>query len=109
MQQGTFRGFEVALQGRGIAVITFNQPERLNGMTQGMKRDMIEMLIEAQMDEAVRVVVITGSGRAFSAGDDISRQAARQRRARRRSCRTSPRGTTARSGRTKGCGCSRRR
>ena len=72
MQQGTFRGFEIALQGRGIAVITMNQPERLNGMTQGMKRDMIEILTEAQMDEAVRVVVITGSGRAFSAGDDIS-------------------------------------
>ncbi len=72
MQQGTFRGFEVGLQGRGIAVITMNQPERLNGMTQGMKRDMIEILAEAQMDEAVRVVLITGSGRAFSAGDDIS-------------------------------------
>ncbi|HSP53957.1 MAG TPA: enoyl-CoA hydratase-related protein [Dehalococcoidia bacterium] len=72
MQQGSFRGFEVGLQGRGIAVITMNQPERLNGMTQGMKRDMIEILAEAQMDEAVRVVVITGSGRAFSAGDDIS-------------------------------------
>ena len=51
MQQGTFRGFEVALQGRGIAVITMNQPERLNGMTQGMKRDMIEILTEAQMDD----------------------------------------------------------
>ena len=72
MQQGSFRGFEVGLQGRGIAVITMNQPERLNGMTQGMKRDMIEILAEAQMDEAVRVVLITGSGRAFSAGDDIS-------------------------------------
>jgi len=72
MQQGTFRGFEAGLQGRGIAVITMNQPQRLNGMTQGMKRDMIEVLTEAQMDDAVRVVVITGSGRAFSAGDDIS-------------------------------------
>lgn len=72
MQQGTFRGFEVGLQGRGIAVITMNQPERLNGMTQGMKRDMIEILAEAQMDDSIRVVVITGSGRAFSAGDDIT-------------------------------------
>jgi 2-(1,2-epoxy-1,2-dihydrophenyl)acetyl-CoA isomerase len=53
-------------------VITFNQPERLNGMTQGMKRDLIETLLQAQMDDAVRVVVFTGSGRAFSAGDDIS-------------------------------------
>lgn len=72
MQQGTFRGFDVALQGRGIAVVTMNQPERLNGMTQGMKRDLVEVLAEAQMDDAVRVVVITGSDRAFSAGDDIT-------------------------------------
>jgi len=72
MQQGTFRGFEVALQDRGIAVVTFNQPDRMNGMTQGMKRDLIEVLTEAQMDDHVRVVVITGSGRAFSAGDDIT-------------------------------------
>ncbi len=41
-------------------------------MTQDMKRDLVEVLLTAQMDEAVRVVVFTGSGRAFSAGDDIS-------------------------------------
>ena len=72
METGTFRGFETALDSQGIALITFNQPERLNGMTQGMKRDLVEVLLEAQMDDAVRVVVFTGSGRAFSAGDDIS-------------------------------------
>ena len=72
MQQGTFRGFEVGLDEKGVAVVTFNQPERLNGMTQGFKRDLIEILTQAQMDEAVRVVVMTGSGRAFSAGDDIT-------------------------------------
>ena len=72
MQQGTFRGFEVAVQDPGIVTVTFNQPDRLNGMTQGLKRDLIEILAEAQMDDAIRVVVITGSGRAFSAGDDIT-------------------------------------
>jgi 2-(1,2-epoxy-1,2-dihydrophenyl)acetyl-CoA isomerase len=69
---GRFRGFEVTLHDPGIALITFNQPERLNGMTQPMKRDVIETLLQAQMDDAVRVVVFTGSGRAFSAGDDVS-------------------------------------
>ena len=72
MQQGVFRGFEVGLDDKGVALVTFNQPERLNGMTQGFKRDLIEILTQAQMDEAVRVVVMTGSGRAFSAGDDIT-------------------------------------
>jgi 2-(1,2-epoxy-1,2-dihydrophenyl)acetyl-CoA isomerase len=41
-------------------------------MTQDMKRDLCEVLLQAQMDESMRVVVFTGSGRAFSAGDDIS-------------------------------------
>jgi 2-(1,2-epoxy-1,2-dihydrophenyl)acetyl-CoA isomerase len=72
METGTFRGFEVELRDPGIALITFNQPERLNGMTQGMKRDLAETVAQAQMDDAVRVVVMTGSGRAFSAGDDIT-------------------------------------
>jgi 2-(1,2-epoxy-1,2-dihydrophenyl)acetyl-CoA isomerase len=72
METGTFRGFELALRDPGIALVTFNQPDRLNGMTQGLKRDLVEVLTEAQMDDGVRVVVITGSGKAFSAGDDIS-------------------------------------
>jgi len=72
LEADTYRGFELALRDPGIALITFNQPERLNGMTQDMKRDLVEVLITAQMDEAIRVVVFIGSGRAFSAGDDIS-------------------------------------
>ena len=72
METGTFRGFEVAVHEPGIALITFNQPERMNGLTQQIKRDLIETLLQAQFDDAVRVVLFTGSGRAFSAGDDIS-------------------------------------
>jgi 2-(1,2-epoxy-1,2-dihydrophenyl)acetyl-CoA isomerase len=72
MDSGTHRGFDLTMHDPGIALVTFNQPERLNGMTQGMKRDLVETLLQAQMDDAVRVVVFTGSGRAFSAGDDIS-------------------------------------
>jgi 2-(1,2-epoxy-1,2-dihydrophenyl)acetyl-CoA isomerase len=72
MQTGRFRGFEVAIHDPGIALLTFNQPERLNGMNHPIKRDLVETLLQAQMDDAIRVVVFTGSGRAFSAGDDIS-------------------------------------
>ena len=72
MQAGKFRGFEVTIHDPGIAVLTFNQPERLNGMNHHIKRDLVETLLQAQMDDAIRVVVFTGSGRAFSAGDDIS-------------------------------------
>ena len=72
MQLGSFRGFEVALEDSGIARIRFNEPERLNGMTQPLKRDLVETLLQAQLDDAVRVVVFMGSGRAFSTGDDLS-------------------------------------
>jgi 2-(1,2-epoxy-1,2-dihydrophenyl)acetyl-CoA isomerase len=71
MDTGKFTGFEIALREPGIAWFQFNTPERLNGMTTGIKRDLIEALTQAQMDNAVRVVVFTGSGRAFCAGDDL--------------------------------------
>jgi 2-(1,2-epoxy-1,2-dihydrophenyl)acetyl-CoA isomerase len=76
MQQGTFQGFDVEVHDPGIALITFNEPDRMNGMTMSLKRDLVETLTQAQMDESIRVVVFTGSGKAFSAGDDISGHAA---------------------------------
>ena len=72
MLEGKFRGFEVQLHDPGIALVTLNEPERLNGTTQPMKRDLVETIAQVQMDDAVRVLVITGSGRAFCAGDDMS-------------------------------------
>ncbi len=74
MRTGTFTGFEVELRDTGIAWIKFNTPERLNGLTQAIKRDLVETIIQAQMDNSVRVLVFTGEGRAFCAGDDISGQ-----------------------------------
>ncbi len=72
MDTGNFRGFEVSLHDPGIARIHFNEPKRLNGMTSPMKRDLVETLLQAQMDNGVRIVVFSGEGRAFCAGDDIS-------------------------------------
>ena len=71
-ENGTYNGFVCELHDPGILVITFNQPERLNGSTQPMKRDLIETLVQAQMHDSVRVVVFTGQGNAFCAGDDLS-------------------------------------
>jgi len=72
MDTGTFNSFDVEVRDRGIAVIMFNQPERMNGMNPSMKRDLVETLTQAQMDDDVRVVAFTGTGRAFSAGDDLT-------------------------------------
>ncbi|MEM1436144.1 MAG: enoyl-CoA hydratase-related protein [Pseudomonadota bacterium] len=71
MQTGSFTGFTVALDDPGVARITFNTPDRLNGMTTAIKRDLIEALTQAQMSDAVRIIVFTGTGRAFCAGDDL--------------------------------------
>ena len=71
MDTGDFKGFNVALRSPGIAWFRFTTPERLNGFTASIKRDLVEAVTQAQMDNEVRVVVFTGSGRAFCAGDDL--------------------------------------
>ena len=75
MDTGNFTGFNLTLDesgpAKGVARIEFNTPDRLNGMTVGIKRDLIEAVTQAQMDNRVRVVAFTGQGRGFCAGDDL--------------------------------------
>lgn len=71
MDIGRFTGFEVSLEKPGVAWIEFNEPEKLNGMSSAKKRDLVETLTQAQMDNAVRVIVFIGQGRGFCAGDDL--------------------------------------
>lgn len=71
MRTGRYTGFEIALHDPGIALIRFTTPERLNGMTTAIKRELVEAIAQAQMDDRVRVLLFTGSGRAFCAGDDL--------------------------------------
>jgi 2-(1,2-epoxy-1,2-dihydrophenyl)acetyl-CoA isomerase len=78
MDTGRFSGFEVSVTEPGVAWFEFNEPERLNGMNAVKKRDMIEALTQAQMDNAVRVVVFIGSGRGFCAGDDLNAYGSRE-------------------------------
>jgi len=56
----------------GIVTITLNRPEKLNAFVGHMRRDLAEALEAAGSERATRVVVITGAGRAFSAGGDVS-------------------------------------
>jgi 2-(1,2-epoxy-1,2-dihydrophenyl)acetyl-CoA isomerase len=55
----------------GIATITLNRPEAYNALDMQLAREFHEAIITCSEDEAVRVVVITGSGRAFCAGGDV--------------------------------------
>jgi enoyl-CoA hydratase/carnithine racemase len=55
----------------GIRTITLNRPERLNAMSVALIEDLTAALEEAGRDPATRVIILTGAGRAFSAGDDL--------------------------------------
>src|SRR4030095_12955808 len=57
----------------GVVTITLNRPEKLNAFAGHMRRDLAEALEHAGSDPEVRVVVITGAGRAFSTGADVAR------------------------------------
>ena len=65
---GTFQGFMVETFDPGIAVVTFTEPERLNAIGAGARRDLAEVIDLAQLDDRVRVLVFTGTGRGFMAG-----------------------------------------
>jgi len=54
-----------------IAVITLNRPQVLNAMNKQLWLDLRQALHEAEEDESIRVVVLTGQGRAFSTGADL--------------------------------------
>jgi 2-(1,2-epoxy-1,2-dihydrophenyl)acetyl-CoA isomerase len=66
--EGSYQGFDVVVDADSVAVLTFNRPERLNAMSFGAKRDLCEVLTLAQLDDTVRVIVLTGTGRGFVAG-----------------------------------------
>ena len=59
------------LRDNGVAVITFNRPERMNAWGGGLATAFYSRLDEAEADPNVRVIVLTGSGRAFGAGADM--------------------------------------
>jgi len=59
----------------GIAVLTLNRPERLNSFTQAMHREVRAALDQVQADKSVRVLLLTGAGRGFCAGQDLSDRA----------------------------------
>ncbi len=62
--------------GGAVALITLNRPDRLNAMNKAMLEEMQAACDAAEADDSVRVVVLTGAGRAFSSGFDLKEQAA---------------------------------
>lgn len=55
----------------GVATLTLNRPDVRNALTTACFLEMERMLLEVEADDAVRVIVLTGAGRGFSAGADL--------------------------------------
>lgn len=55
----------------GVATITFNRPEAKNAMSPQLHLDMVEALTELEYDDEARVLVLTGAGDSFCAGQDL--------------------------------------
>jgi enoyl-CoA hydratase/carnithine racemase len=60
-----------AIEGH-IAIITLNRPERMNTISRDMLHQLTEHMLKADKDPAVRAVILTGTGRAFCAGLDLT-------------------------------------
>ena len=59
--------------GNGILTITLNRPDRLNALTETMRDELIRAFAEADSNDDIRAVIVTGAGRAFCAGADLGR------------------------------------
>lgn len=55
-----------------VARLTLNRPAKLNAITQNLYRELRHALIRAELDKAIEVIVLTGAGRAFCAGGDLT-------------------------------------
>jgi 2-(1,2-epoxy-1,2-dihydrophenyl)acetyl-CoA isomerase len=58
----------------GVRTLTLDRPETLNALTAALHAALREALAEAARDDRVRVVVLTGAGRAFSSGQDLTEE-----------------------------------
>jgi 2-(1,2-epoxy-1,2-dihydrophenyl)acetyl-CoA isomerase len=69
----SFSTLSLACAGR-VATITLSRPDKLNALTAAMHADLRDALDRCEADEDVRVVMLTGEGRAFSSGADLSEE-----------------------------------
>jgi enoyl-CoA hydratase/carnithine racemase len=70
-EAGGFEQIRYEVEG-GVCTVTLDRPARLNAVTAVMIAELVEAFDRADADDAVRVVIVTGAGRAFCAGADLS-------------------------------------
>jgi 2-(1,2-epoxy-1,2-dihydrophenyl)acetyl-CoA isomerase len=68
----TYQNIHFEVRDGGIARLTLNRPDKLNSFTGAMHAELRAALDTVQVDKAIRVLVITGAGRGFCAGQDLA-------------------------------------
>ena len=71
MSQTEFENIEFAIDD-GLATVTLNRPDRLNSFTQQMHGELKHAFEQIRADSSVRCLLLTGNGRGFCAGQDLS-------------------------------------
>jgi enoyl-CoA hydratase len=67
---GKYKEIDIKLDGR-IATVTLNRPQKLNAVNGALHTELAHIFIDLNEDAEIEVIVLTGAGRAFSAGGDI--------------------------------------
>ena len=68
----SYTTIEIEKRGDGVVIARLNRPEKLNAVNAAMHRELAALPLDANRDPDVRVLVLTGAGRAFCAGGDFS-------------------------------------
>src|SRR5258706_8920920 len=67
----TYENLLVERHADGYATIVFNRPDKLNTLSIALRRELLRAVEELEADPAIHVLILTGSGRAFTAGLDL--------------------------------------
>ena len=68
----TYQSIQVTTEGNGVYTVKLNRPQVRNALGHQMREELKDFFTEVQNNEDVKVIVLTGEGKAFSAGGDLS-------------------------------------
>ena len=74
LTQDRYQTILIEKSASGVAIATLNRPEKLNAINARMHTELSTLTLDADADPDVKVLLVTGAGRAFSAGGDFSGQ-----------------------------------
>ncbi len=71
MTTQTYKTIQVSRNSEGFATLVLNRPDKFNTLSNELRGEMVAAIAELEADPGVRVLILTGAGRAFSAGMDL--------------------------------------